>query len=369
MLPVQHRSEKTKLGRPEKRPWAFLARSLPAWSRIGILCFSLASSIQLPPPRAGEDVPVIGKIDLYGLRKVPADVILRAVPLHPGDRPTTGPFDAVERQLEAVPGVTKAKVAIVCCDDAKTLLFVGIQEDGAASFSYNPAPRENVALVPAVRTNYDSFMDILARAVRAGNSLEDDSAGHAIFAGDEFKPVQERFLAQARAYQDELKRVLRSSARAGDRAIAAWVLGYAADKRQVVDDLLHAVRDPDDLVRNNATRALGAIAALARAKPELGIRIDPAIFLEMLHALTWSDRNKATMVLEKLTENRPADLLQQLRREALPELAEMARWQATHSLTSLLLLGRIVGVPDDEVRRAWKEGRRGEIIERSLRPG
>jgi hypothetical protein len=40
------------------------------------------------------------------------------------------------------------------------------------------------------------------------------------------------------------------------RALAAQVLGYVSDKQAVVGDLVQAMSDPFDDVRNNAMRAL-----------------------------------------------------------------------------------------------------------------
>ena len=58
--------------------------------------------------------------------------------------------------------------------------------------------------------------------------------------------------------------------------------------------LRRAARDPDDEVRNNATRALGV---LVRSNRALAASIPPDTFIEMLNSGTWSDRNKAGMLL------------------------------------------------------------------------
>ena len=48
-----------------------------------------------------------------------------------------------------------------------------------------------------------------------------------------------------------------------DRAFAAEVLAYSANKQSVVEDLIYAMRDPSSGVRNNATRALALIAMIS----------------------------------------------------------------------------------------------------------
>ena len=71
------------------------------------------------------------------------------------------------------------------------------------------------------------------------------------------------------------------------------------------------------------------------------------------------------MVLVKLTESNRPDILELLRKQAATELTEMARWQDSHSLMSLMLLGRIAGMRDEETKDLWKTGLREGVIERA----
>ena len=74
----------------------------------------------------------------------------------------------------------------------------------------------------------------------------------------------------------------------------------------------------------------------------------------MLNSIAWTDRNKALFVLSTLTENHDGAVLLKLRRRALPSLIEMARWQsAGHALPAYILLGRITGWTEDEIRNRW----------------
>ena len=139
---------------------------------------------------------------------------------------------------------------------------------------------------------------------------------------------------------------------------------YYPDKQSVVGDLLEAARDPDATVRNNATRSLGAIAEFAGRRPDLGIRIDPALFIDMLNSVVWTDRNKGSMILTVLTEGGDAALLQQIRDRALPSLVEMARWKSAGY--SFLLLGRMAGITDEEVEVALIAGERDCLLDRIL---
>ena len=138
-----------------------------------------------------------------------------------------------------------------------------------------------------------------------------------------------------------LRKVLRQSNDGEQRAIAATIIAYTQDKREVISDLKYAMQDPFENVRNNAIRALWGVAALANRKPELGIQISPNPFILLLDPIAWSDRNKAMLVLLQLTEKHPANILGQIRDRALPQLIEMARWKRSHALEAYMLLERI----------------------------
>jgi len=58
---------------------------------------------------------------------------------------------------------------------------------------------------------------------------------------------------------------------------------------------MDAVRDPDLIVRNNATRSLSAIAVLANRKPEPGIRIHPTRFIEEILE-TWDHGERESII-------------------------------------------------------------------------
>jgi HEAT repeat protein len=181
---------------------------------------------------------------------------------------------------------------------------------------------------------------------------------------------QEKFLGLAEKHLEVLRDVVRNSFDAEHRAIAAYVIGYAPDKKAVLNDLLYALRDPDDTVRNNAMRAMGAIEVLSKRKPSLEIRISPTWLIEMLNSLAWTDRNKAAVDLVNLTEDRPADVIGQLRERALPSLTEMAKWKhLAHALPGFILLGRIAGMEEKEIQDAWSRGEREQVVARAQKIG
>jgi hypothetical protein len=214
----------------------------------------------------------------------------------------------------------------------------------------------------------EAFESALTEAVVRGDSREDYSQGHALMHDPTARAIQERFVGYAARDLKRLRDVLHHSGDAHQRALAAQVLGYAADKRNIVGDLLKAMRDPAEEVRNNSMRALGVIAGFAQRSPKQKIRVPPEPFVEMLNSLVWTDRNKASLVLMELTEKRDPVLLTKLRKRALRSLIEMARWKSPgHREASFFILGRVARWPEDEIRAAWSQGDGERMINAALK--
>jgi hypothetical protein len=314
---------------------------------------------------------IIGSIDFYGLRKVTEPQVQRVLGLKEGGMAPlsdTGVSEVV-RRVEAISGVVRARLELVCCNtEGRSMLFVGIEEAGAPRFRYRPVPTSAVSLPPTLVATYRRFEKAWEEAVRNGDSGDDLSQGHSLAHNPGVRAIQEQFRADAASHLSTLRRALRHSRDAEQRQMAAWILGYAANKRAVIKDLVEAARDSDEGVRNNATRALAAIAALAQKEPEQRIHIPTEQFIAMLNSLAWSDRNKAAMLLMAVTADRPAAVLKQLRRRALPSLIEMARWRSPgHALAPYLVLGRVVGVEEQEIWQSWARGERERVLERAMR--
>jgi hypothetical protein len=130
------------------------------------------------------------------------------------------------------------------------------------------------------------------------------------------------------------------------------------------------LRDADAGVRLNATRSLLAIGVLAKLDPSLKLKILPTWFIAMLNSLSWTDRSRAVAALQVLTEKPEPGLLDQIREGALPSLIEMARWKTlSHALPPYLLLGRVAGLPEEDVKAAWERGDREWLITQVATPG
>lgn len=307
--------------------------------------------------------PRIGTIDFYGLRKVPESKVRKALEVSEGSALPSSKAD-VEEWIEKVPGVVEAHLEAACCDDAgKAILYVGIEEKGSAHYNYRSPPTGDARLPAEIVPVYARFLGAVAVASRTGRVAEDLTQGHSLMSDPDVRALQEQFVGFAAKYTDDLRKVLRTGSNEEQRAIAAYVIGYAPQKERVVPDLQYALQDPDDTVRNHAMRSLAAIAVLQRKQPDSEIKISPTWFIEMLNSIIWGDRNNAAVALVTLTDTRDEKVLEQLRERAMPALAEMAAWKhLPHALPAYILLGRAGGMKEEDLQQAWSKGQRGTVI-------
>ncbi len=316
----------------------------------------------LPAALVADAVPRIGSIDYYGLRKVRQDRIRKVLGVTAGD-PIPPSRGDLEERLEKVPGVVLARVEAVCCDGGESMLFVGIEEKGAAHFALRTPPAGDVALPPEIVEEYTALVQAVESAARRGSTAEDLTRGHPLAADPDERAIQAGFVSFAGKNLARLRDVLRNSADTEQRAMAATIIGYAPDKKAVLNDLEYAVQDPEESVRASAMSALNAIAVLAVKQPGLEIQIPPTWFAEMLNSVVLSDRTRATTALLNLTESRPAATLELLRERALPSLAEMAQWNSLrYALPAFLLLGRVGGLSEKQIQGSWTKGDRAAMV-------
>jgi len=273
----------------------------------------------------------------------------------------------LEDGIAEIPGVVLARVEAVCCEGPAATLFIGIEEKGAAHPAFHSPPSGEAVLPVDMVEAYQKFLAALEKAARRGSAAEDLTAGHSLIADQDVRAFQHQFLTFAAERLELLRNVLRNSADADQRAMAAALIGYAARKQDVLNDLQYAVQDADESVRVNAIRGLKAIGVLAAKQPNLGIRISPTWFIEMLNSVVLSDRMESTSALLTLTDRANPGAADQIRERAMPALAEMARWKTpAYALPSYLLLGRVAGIPDEQIQASWAKGDREAIIARAL---
>ncbi len=318
---------------------------------------------------AAAQAPVIGEISFYGLHKVTPEHILGALHLKAGD-PLPPSKGELEESLEKIPGVVLGRVEAVCCEGSRAALFIGIEEKGAPHAVYHGEPAGEVTLPPELRDSYHQFVWAVERAASRGETAEDLTAGHPMMTDPEARAYTPEFIAFATSHLDQLRDVLRNATEPDQRAIAAAVIDYAPDKKGVVADLQYAVQDPEEAVRANAIRSLTAIGVLAARRPELGIKVAPTWFIELLNSIVLSDRVESAKALLTLTDHGDKIVLGQIREAGLPALIEMARWKTPrYALPPFLLLGRVAGLPDPQTQQSWQKGDRETIIAKALGAG
>jgi hypothetical protein len=319
------------------------------------LCLGGAIFAQGPKP------PRIDVLDFYGLRKTPEAKVRQTVAVKEGD-PLPSSKGDTEEHLDEIPGVVESHLEAVY-DAGKMILYIGLEERGAPHFDLREAPEGDMKLPEIITTEYRSFVEASAAASRAKITAEDLTQGHARSADPATRATQDRFPLFATDHLAELRDVLKNSSDEEQRAIAAYVIGYAPNKAAVLNDLQYALKDADAGVRANATRSLVAFEVLSKLDPKLNLKVSPTWFIEMLNSLSWSDRNRAVMALQILTDKPDTGTLDQVRDRALQSLIEMARWKTlAHALPPYLLLGRIAGLPEAEVQAAWEKGDREWVI-------
>lgn len=313
--------------------------------------------------------PTIGSVEIFGLRRVSIEKIRKALAVKAGD-PLPPSKGDVEERLEAIDGVVRARLEAWCCDQGKPVLYVGIEERGVLGRNLLPYPEnEDLSLPEEITSAYADFSTALARATAAGDLKEDLSQGHSLMENLPARIAQERFTGLAELHLDSLRKVLREAASPDQRAMAAYVLGYAPDKASAIPDLQSALQDPDGSVRLNAARALKAIAYVALRDPSSGLKVPATWFVEMLNSVELSDRLEAVRTLLLYADKADENAIAGIRERALPALFEMARWQyLPHALPAYLLLGRVYGWKDDALEKAWAAGDRERALHDMEKP-
>jgi hypothetical protein len=298
---------------------------------------------------APAQMPRVGIIDFYGLRQLQPSDLARALSVQIGDS-ISGSAEDLRMRLLQVPGVLDADISLVCCEAGRSIMYVGVREQSAPMLDFNPAPAGSESLPPELLAISSRYMRAMIEGVQRGQSGEDDSEGHSLSVYGPARAEQQAMALFAETNEDLLRKVLRNSSDAEHRALAAQAIAYTRNKAAVIPDLVHATRDIDGTVRNNAIRALAVMAMYQQSHPEVALNVPYAPFIDLLNSLEWTDRNKASFALAALTTTRDPVLLGQLRERAMTSLTDMAKWHAPgHAFAAAVILGRIAGLPDEQI--------------------
>jgi len=338
------------------------------WSvACAMTLFAITTTIGAQP--SSLEMRPIATIDFYGQKTLDTEALRKALPIHEGDLVSRGDgarlTPTVRAALVGQPHLRDTRLDFICCAEGGGVhVFVGVQEDGTPEVHFRPAPTGAVRL-PAQLVAHGRAVDrALMEAISQGHSAEDDSQGYSLLtqarAG---RALQEQNLALAARNLHILRQVLRESADAEQRAMAARYLGYAPDRQAVVNDLVRAMTDSDPGVRNDAMRAL-MVFSRSRIPPPIPYQA----FVGLLDTPTWTDLNKSSFVLMELSSTRNPRLLDLLRKRSMPVLSAMAHWRdRDHSQPAYWMLGRIAGLSDQEIQDRWDRADAEGVIAAALK--
>lgn len=340
------------------------ARLEGKWLHALLLVFACLSLI--PSLGQSEDLtPRVGSVEIYGVRKVSVEKIRAAVGAKPG-----GPLPArqdIEDRVNKVPGVLASRAEATCCVDKRMVLYVGIEEPDSPQVDYHPEPEGNGVLAQDILDTYHAFLDSVSVSIRGQSADEDFTAGYSLMADSETRTIQEKFRPLVARDLLLIDRVLRESADPEQRTAAAYILQYTSrgphTTKIMVDALQYALRDREENVRSNAMRALKAVAIGAKLHPDQEIRLEPTWFIELMNSIVFSDRRDSALALVNLTEGSDPGALDLLRQRALRSVLEMAKWHDLKTaLPAFILAGRLAGLDEKEISRAWVNGDRESVL-------
>jgi multidrug efflux pump subunit AcrA (membrane-fusion protein) len=322
---------------------------------VRVLIILLLSAALLAQP----DRLRIGEIEFYGYAGLDLAAQRAALPVHEGDTVSEDQMEALIARIKET--VQATAVNAVCCDDQHGLMiYIGLAGQSARDVPYNPAPRGRAKFPRTVTELEAQYSDALTQAISKGASAEDQSQGYALSADPALRAKQLALRDYATSHPHLILRVLDSSSDSAQRAIAAQLLGYARESQAQIAALVRASHDPEDEVRNNATRALWVLAA---SSPKRAARIPAEGFIEMLYSRSWTDRNKSSLLLEALTRARDPKLLAELRSRAFDPLVEMLRWRSNgHASAARLILGRCAGIDEARLEKLVEAGDTAPIL-------
>jgi len=307
----------------------------------------------------------IGAIEFFGTLGIGVPKVRAVLPVREGEDMSedqvTGIRDQISQAIKGAVGHPPTDISLICCNDRQELtIYIGLGGSNSARISLHSAPKDSTCLPQEALALYNQAMDAVEQAVKRGNAGEDDSRGYALSSDRTLRAKQLAMHAFALSHQPTLERALQTCGKPEHRRVAAEILSYGKESEAQLSDLVRASRDPDELVRNNAVRALWV---LAESSPKIASEIPANRFIEMLNSGVWQDRNKAGLLLLALTRSRPPQLLQRLRADALPSLIEMARWKDSgHAYPYQVMLGRIAGFDPAIIEHLIQSGEVSEMI-------
>jgi len=292
----------------------------------------------------------VAYIEFFGYTDIDINAVRDALPFHAGDKLSKDLKGQASATIKRVTGRDLTDFGITCCvDDADAVVFIGLPGSSSRVFRLNPSPKGDAAPPDELIALDKKKTEAETQAVLGGHSEEDGSPGYRLTKEPGARAAELAVRAYVLQHQDEVMRVLESSGKSDQRALAADALGYGARNPRQLAALVYAARDPDSEVRNNSTRALGE---MLRADPSVASDIPPDAFIDMVRSGTWTDRNKGCLTLLPLTQSRDPKVLAKIKSESEDALWEIARWRNIGwAFCARAVLGRIAGIPEERLNQ------------------
>jgi hypothetical protein len=287
----------------------------------------------------------IAFIKFFGYQGIDLQAIRQALPFREGDalRPEEI-ADKARSTVQRITGRSATDINAVCCvGRGNSTIFIGLPGASSHSLPFDPAP-QGVMNPPAELSKLSERLQRAETEALRSSPIEDGAVGYRLLKEPTARAAEIALHEYAVVHEEEILSVLTESGDAAQRAMAAEALGFGGRTPRQLVALARAVRDPDALVRNNATRA---IVEIVRADPSSASQIPPDNFIQMLRSGTWTDRNKGSAVLMYLTQSRDPVLLRRIQSEAGDALLEMAAWHPLgQAMPALMILARMAGRSD-----------------------
>ena len=179
--------------------------------RTAIAAFVLVTCTLATPYTVNGQELEIGIIDLYGLSRVPARQVRATLTFTEGDTiafgngKTPAVLTESEERLARAPDIARARIRPVCCDGGRAIVYVGIEERGAAAMRFRAEPEGDARLAADIVRAGDEAENALRRAVLRGDTGEDSSQGHSMVDDPATRAIQERFVLPSPVWTDRNK--------------------------------------------------------------------------------------------------------------------------------------------------------------------
>jgi hypothetical protein len=286
----------------------------------------------------------IARIEFFGIAGVDVKAVREALPFKQGDPLPQDIKSQANAAVLRVTGKEATDVAMICCvGDSDTTVYIGLPGMSSRAYRVDAAPQGDTKVSAELARLSEEMETKMVDAVRAGHGDQDGAPGYRLPREPASRGATLAVRDYALHHEAELLNLVATSGDAHQRAIAVDTLGFGTRTSVQMATLLWATRDPDEGVRNNATRALMEIL---RGDPGAAAQLPADNFIDMLRSGMALDRNKGSFLLMFLTASRDPAVLARIQSEASDALAEMANWQTDWALPARIIQGRIAGRSD-----------------------